>query len=41
VDSYAYKFTTPGEYTVTFFASNANYVRQLTTERKIKVIITE
>lgn len=41
VASYSYKFTTPGEYTVTFFASNANYVRQLNTERKIKVIITE
>lgn len=41
VNSYSYQFTTPGEYTVTFFASNANYVRQLSTERKIKVIITE
>jgi len=41
VNSYSYQFTTAGEYTLTFFASNANYVRQLTTERKIKVIITE
>ena len=41
VSSYSYQFATPGEYTVTFFASNANYVRQLNTERKIKVIITE
>ena len=41
VSSYSYQFTTAGEYTVTFFASNANYVRQLTTERKLKVIITE
>lgn len=41
VNSYSYQFTTAGEYTITFFASNANYVRQLTTERKIKVVITE
>jgi Domain of unknown function (DUF5017) len=41
VNSYSYQFTSAGEYTVTFFASNANYMRQLTTERKIKVIITE
>lgn len=41
VSSYSYQFTTAGEYTVTFFASNANYVRQITTEQKIKVVITE
>jgi hypothetical protein len=41
VGSYSYQFTNAGEYTITFFASNANYVRQLTTERKVKVIITE
>jgi len=41
VSSFSYQFTTAGEYTVTFFASNANYVRQLTKECKIKVIITE
>lgn len=41
VSSYSYQFTTVGEYTITFFASNANYIRQLTTERKVKVIITE
>ncbi len=41
INSYSYQFTAAGEYTITFTASNANYVRQLTTERKVKVIITE
>lgn len=41
VDSYSYKFTTPGEYVITFYASNANYKRQESTEKKIRVIITD
>lgn len=41
VESYSYKFDNPGEYTVTFFASNANYLRRISTERKLKVLITE
>lgn len=41
INSYSYNFTNAGEYTLTFFASNANYVHQETAERKIKVIITE
>lgn len=41
VGTYSYQFTASGEYTLTFFASNANYVRRLTTERKIKVVITD
>ncbi len=41
VESYSYKFDVPGEYVITFFASNANYKREISTERKIKVIVTE
>jgi len=41
VDSYAYQFNSTGEYTVTFAASNANYLRQESTERKIKIIIPD
>ena len=41
VESYSYKFDTAGEYVITFYASNANYKRQISTERKIRVIITE
>ena len=41
VENYSYKFDIPGEYVVTFFASNANYKRQISTERKMRVIITD
>jgi hypothetical protein len=41
ISSYSHRFTEDGEYTITFFASNANFVRQTSTERKIRVIITK
>lgn len=41
VSSYSYQFSAPGEYTITFLASNTNYVRQISAERKVKIVITE
>lgn len=41
VNSYSYLFTLAGEYTVTFTASNANYLHQESIERKVKIIITD
>jgi len=41
VTSYSYQFTTTGEYTVTFAASNANYMYQESVDRKIKIVITD
>ena len=41
VDSYSHLFSEVGEYTVTFTASNWNYLHQETIERKVKIIITD
>ena len=41
VNSYSYQFNTSGEYTVTFKASNANYLHHESVEKKIKIIITD
>lgn len=41
VSSYSHLFSNSGEYTITFTASNRNYLYEEDTERRIKIIITE
>lgn len=41
LESYKYTYNTPGTYTATFVATNANYKQESTVVREYKVVVTE